>query len=190
MKTNPLPEPLVGLILAGGSARRMGRVEKALVRHRGRRLADYALDALRPHCARVYISTSRPGALAELGLEAVTDRYPGSGPLAGIQAGLEAARGSALLVLPCDVPGLEADDLEPLASAPDDGDAVIFRHADGTEPLVARYSPRALPVLDEALREGRLKVFDILEHLDARYLDFAGDPGRFRNLNYTRQIEP
>jgi len=46
----------IGLILAGGQARRMGGTDKASVRLNGRRLIDHVRNRLTPQVDRVLIS--------------------------------------------------------------------------------------------------------------------------------------
>jgi molybdopterin-guanine dinucleotide biosynthesis protein A len=144
----------VGLLLAGGAARRMGGQLKALLPFKGRPMASWGIAALSALCDRVVVSTAREGDLLEFGLSTVLDLHPGAGPLAGLQAGLRAAAGAPILALACDLPLIRAEDLAPLVEAAPGWDVVLYRQERGIEPLVAWYGPGALPAIDALLRGG------------------------------------
>lgn len=94
------------MILAGGQSRRMGQ-DKALLTWRGRPLYELAQALARELGAgQLLLSGPQIGGLA--------DRYPGQGPLAGIDACLQKAEADWVLVLPVDMPQLQADTLTPL----------------------------------------------------------------------------
>ena len=77
------------------------------------------------------------------------------GPLRGLVAGLRAARSGWNWVLACDLPQVRTAMLELLAESADDGvDAVVFRHGEHAEPLVALYHRRCLPEFEAALANG------------------------------------
>jgi molybdopterin-guanine dinucleotide biosynthesis protein A len=81
----------LGLVLAGGLARRMGGGDKALLRIGGATILDRVLDRLRPQCAGIVLNANGdPQRFARTGLPVVADDVPGfAGPLAGILAGLD-----------------------------------------------------------------------------------------------------
>ncbi|MCI0466199.1 MAG: molybdenum cofactor guanylyltransferase MobA [Beijerinckiaceae bacterium] len=81
----------VGILLAGGQARRMGGADKALLRLGGLPLLAHVIAALRPQCSALIISANGDlSRFAGFDLPAFTDTVPGfKGPLAGILAGLE-----------------------------------------------------------------------------------------------------
>ena len=87
----------IGLVLAGGAGRRMGRAKGGLRGAGGPTLALRAAEALAPICRGVLISV-RPGSDNPApGYPAVEDPPPaGRGPLAGIQAALESTDGADL----------------------------------------------------------------------------------------------
>jgi molybdenum cofactor guanylyltransferase len=83
--------PTLGLVLAGGLARRMGGGDKARIRIGGMTILERVLGRLKPQCSRVIINANGdPARFADAGLPVVTDGVPGfAGPLAGILAGLD-----------------------------------------------------------------------------------------------------
>lgn len=82
---------IVGVVLAGGLARRMGGGDKGLVALRGRPILDHVLERLSFQVDRIVINANGdPGRLANYGLPIVADAIEGfAGPLAGVLAGME-----------------------------------------------------------------------------------------------------
>jgi molybdenum cofactor guanylyltransferase len=83
--------PTVGLVLAGGLARRMGGGDKALIRVGKETILERALDRLAPQCATLLLNANGdPARFTTFGLPVVPDDVEGfAGPLAGILAGLD-----------------------------------------------------------------------------------------------------
>ena len=152
----------------------MGGRVKALEPFRGRPLVSYALAALQPHCGRILLSTNAPEFYGSLGLACVADRYPRQGPVAGLHAGLLAAGGAPLLVLPCDVPLIE--------SGPGH-DMAVYGHERGAEPLIGWYSPSALPTIERMLESGRAPAHGLIPLLDSVVVPWQHDLRRLSNLN-------
>jgi molybdenum cofactor guanylyltransferase len=90
MKTAQFP-PTLGLMLAGGLARRMGGGDKALLRIGGITILDRVLGRLRPQCSGIILNANGDlQRFAATGFPVVPDDVPGfAGPLAGILAGLD-----------------------------------------------------------------------------------------------------
>lgn len=89
---------VLGVVLAGGLARRMGGGDKGLVQLQGRPILDHVLERLRPQVGRIALNANGdPGRLSGYGLPVVADAIEGfAGPLAGVLAGMEwAARQGA-----------------------------------------------------------------------------------------------
>jgi molybdopterin-guanine dinucleotide biosynthesis protein A len=89
--------PTLGLVLAGGLARRMGGGDKPLTTIGGVTILDRVLKRLRPQCTALLINANGdPARFAATGLPVVADDVPDfAGPLAGILAGLDWAAAHA-----------------------------------------------------------------------------------------------
>ncbi|MEZ2407641.1 molybdopterin-guanine dinucleotide biosynthesis protein A [Bosea sp. OAE752] len=85
------PAPPLGLILAGGLARRMGGGDKPLRLLAGRSVLDHVVERLRGQCYGLLLNANGdPARFAAHGLPVVADSVPDfAGPLAGILAGLD-----------------------------------------------------------------------------------------------------
>jgi molybdopterin-guanine dinucleotide biosynthesis protein A len=108
--------PTVGLVLAGGLARRMGGGDKALIEVGGVAILDRVLERLRGACGPIILNANGDSArFARYGLPVVADSIPDfAGPLAGILAGLDWAAAHApaarwLASVPGDCPFLPHD---------------------------------------------------------------------------------
>jgi len=108
--------PTLGLVLAGGLARRMGGGDKARIRIGGSTILQRVLACLTPQCSGLIINANGDAArFADTGLPVVADSVPDfAGPLAGILAGLDWAAANApdiewLLSAPGDCPFLPKD---------------------------------------------------------------------------------
>jgi molybdopterin-guanine dinucleotide biosynthesis protein A len=145
------------LILAGGSARRMGGRQKALLTHEGQTLLERQQNVLTPLFARIAISSSDPFP----GMEILPDRI-GSGPLSGIEAGLAWAGSDHLFVVACDLPFIDTPTIERLAARRLHADIVVPR-AQQIQPLLGFYAPRCRPVIEKRLRASAFRVLDLLE---------------------------
>ena len=90
MADTPVP-PTLGLVLAGGLARRMGGGDKARIEIGGASILDRVLATLSAQCTGIIINANGdPGRFADTGVPVVPDNVAGHpGPLAGILAGLD-----------------------------------------------------------------------------------------------------
>ena len=88
--TSPIP-PTLGLVLAGGLARRMGGGDKARIEIGGVSILDRVLATLSAQCTGIIINANGDlKRFADTGLTVVPDSVPDfAGPLAGILAGLD-----------------------------------------------------------------------------------------------------
>ncbi|MBS4083903.1 MAG: molybdenum cofactor guanylyltransferase MobA [Rhizobiales bacterium] len=108
--TNKKP---LGLVLAGGLARRMGGGDKGMIKIGGQIILERVLERLKPQCSHIIINANgNPERFGFTGLPVVPDDIPNfAGPLAGILAGLDWAASNApdteyLLSAPGDCPFL------------------------------------------------------------------------------------
>ncbi len=102
----------LGVILAGGSSRRMG-TDKALVEIAGRQMIDCVIAPLAAVCERVIVVGRPPG---WLGMEAIPDLEPErKGPLSGLVAAMTAYPDHRLMVVGVDQPWLLRRTVEELS---------------------------------------------------------------------------
>ena len=162
------------IVLCGGRSRRLGR-DKALEEVGGKGLIERVIERLAPLGAEIVLVTSERSRhlFSHLGLEIVTDDFPGRGPLGGIYSGLKASPGTHSLVVACDMPFLNSDLLGRLVELAPGHDVVIPRLEGKVEPLHAVYSRALLVPIEEMVREGALKISDLLDRVKVRYVEAA-----------------
>ena len=105
---------VLGVILAGGRATRMGGGDKCLKQVAGVRLLDHVIARLGPQVGRLALNANGdPARFAEFGLPVLPDSVAGQpGPLAGVLAGLDWAAGqgvSAIVTAAGDTPFFPRD---------------------------------------------------------------------------------
>ncbi len=117
-------ESVLGLVLAGGLARRMGGGDKARIKIGGRTILERVLARLTPQCTAVILNANGdPARFADTGLPVVADTVPDfAGPLAGILAGLDWVAAHApdiadVVSVPGDCPFLPGDLVARLSAA-------------------------------------------------------------------------
>jgi molybdenum cofactor guanylyltransferase len=160
--------PTLGLVLAGGLARRMGGGDKTLQEIGGVPILARVLSRFRPQCSDVILNANGdPARFAGFDLPVVTDEMADfAGPLAGVLAGLDWAakhkpEAQWIASVPGDCPFLPRDLVARLHAA---------RHAEGTaiacaksgdwrHPVAALWPTRLRDDLRQALRaEGLHKI--------------------------------
>jgi len=109
-------ESIVGVLLAGGLARRFGGGDKCLIELAGRPLLDHVIARAGPQVDRLLLNANgAPDRFQDYGLDVVADVVEGyAGPLAGVLTALEWARdnmpGAVWVVsFPTDAPLLPTD---------------------------------------------------------------------------------
>lgn len=168
-----------GIILAGGSSRRMGR-DKATLPWADGTLLQWAARCLAAVTDEVLVIGAPHG---------LPDRLPGHGPLGGMVTGLEAMRGQRAVVVACDHPFLSADLLSWLRDLTPQAQATVPLVQGQAQPLLAVYRADVLPVARQQLEHGQLRLGALLERLTVRWVaegelrSFDPELRSFRNLN-------
>lgn len=150
------PVDCAGVVLTGGSSRRLG-FDKAAVLLGRETLAARAVRVLGSVCSPIV--EVGPG---QTGVRAVREQPPGSGPLAGLLAGADALRADSVVLLGCDLVRVERPVLALLAGW--DGAASVVPVVGGVPQLVcARYGADALEAARRLLSTGERSLRALLE---------------------------
>ncbi|WP_239308837.1 molybdenum cofactor guanylyltransferase [Frankia sp. Cj3] len=104
------------VVLAGGSARRLGGADKPLATVGGRTLLDRVLAAVATAREVIVVGPVRPVRLARP-VAWTCERPPGGGPVAALAAGLELVSAPLVAVLAADLPFLTAGTVAALVRA-------------------------------------------------------------------------
>ena len=178
---------LTALLLAGGRSRRFG-TDKARAVVDGTPMLRRVYETARALTPHVLLSVRADGDfyfdLVPPEVPRLLDPVPEAGPLAGLVAGLRAARTPWLLALACDLPFLnEATLRRLLAACPSAVDAVVPVTSDGRrQPLCALYRVDAVrPVAESRLAAGRYALQALLDQLSIAMLAVPDVP--LHNVN-------
>jgi molybdopterin-guanine dinucleotide biosynthesis protein A len=163
-------EDTLGLMLAGGLARRMGGGDKARIRIGGTTILERVLARLAPQCGRLIINANGdPARFADMGLPVIADSVPGfAGPLAGILAGLDwaatHAQGTAWIVSAAgDCPFLPKDLVRRLHEARITSGAALAcaRSGEQTHPVIGLWPAALREDLRRALVDENMRKIDL-----------------------------
>lgn len=188
---------ITGLILAGGRGQRMGGVDKGLQPWRGRPLVDHALARLAPQVCEVMISANRNAVLyaARTARVLADESNDFVGPLAGILAGLRAARTPWLAVVPCDSPRLPPDLVARLAQGCGESRGAVVQRDHGPaglrlEPVCCLLSAALADDLARYLAQGGRKVEAWVSlHATPVRFDRPDDAAAFANVNTPADLQ-
>ena len=194
MSLDSSPLPCSILLLAGGRGQRMGGQDKGLLAWRGEPLIAHLQRLTRPLTDDLIISCNRnQDRYAPYADHLVSDDSPDfPGPLAGIRAGLAAARHTHLLVLPCDVPNLDAQLLSALRDTAQRQPQVpvMVRHGEFWEPLICIIPTHLRSEVEQAWHAGERSPRKIFLQLGGVGLECTADDPRLANLNTPELLHP
>jgi molybdenum cofactor guanylyltransferase len=186
--------PVSVTVLAGGRGQRLGADKATIEIAPGHTLLQRALALVAPLSNDVIVVRRPDQALAAPGARVVTDLPPFEGPLAGILAGLEAAREEWSLVVACDMPFLDRPMLRYLMTLRPGHDVVVPSLEVGMEPLHALYHRRAAPAIRAALERGERRLVSFYRALRVRAVTpeelepFDRDGRAFFNINTSEDL--
>lgn len=154
---------VTGVLLAGGKSRRMGK-DKRFLLVGGRPLYERSLAVLQALFQQVRIVIAQDSPPLSSDVPVLRDLVPNCGTLGGIYTGLKEAATEHIFTVACDMPFLNPAVIRYLVSLKGPADIVIVLVRQGLQPTHALYSRRCLPVFEEMVRTGRLKVQDCIGH--------------------------
>jgi len=169
--------------------------DKAFLELQGHSLLSIALEVAKSICDNVYIVGPK-SKFAEF-VEVVEDQYAGRGPLAGIDAALQATATPLNLVLAVDLPFLTASFLTYLVEQSRLSKALVTvpQAGKGFQPLCAVYHQGLRGAVRRALEQGENKIDSLFSAVPVRVISEAELQGRgfsaslFDNLNTKRDLE-
>lgn len=168
-------------IIAGGEGKRLGQPKWGIELGGGPMIARVAaaLSAVASDGEATVVARNR---IEVAGLRVITDSPPAGfdeagGPLVGLFTALRDAQSEWFIAAACDLPFV-TDELfrRLLSECSDDLDAVVPVQPDGTpQPLCAAYRVAAcLPAAKQAIADGRLSMFGLLDRVRTRFVPFEG----------------
>jgi molybdopterin-guanine dinucleotide biosynthesis protein A len=194
----PIP-PTLGLVLAGGLARRMGGGDKARIEIGGVSILDRVLATLSAQCPRMVINANGdPARFEDTGLPVVPDNVSGHpGPLAGVLAGLDWLAAQRLGIewmvsVPGDCPFLPDDLVERLHAARREAGVPLAcaRSGEWRHPVVALWPVALREDLRKALVEDDMRKIEVwTARHGVAIADWPADPvDPFLNVNTPEDV--
>lgn len=180
------PNDIVGLLLAGGLARRMGGGDKALRTLGGRTVLQRIIDTISPQVSTLLLNANGdPARFAEYGLPVVPDVIEGfAGPLAGVLTGLEwmaenRPEAQWLLTVPSDAPFMPKDLVVRLKAEMErnNGQLACASTNGRTHPVVGLWPVALKGDLRKAMVEEDMRKIDLwTARYDIVHVEFSTDP--------------
>jgi molybdenum cofactor guanylyltransferase len=175
---------VVGLLLAGGQARRMGGGDKSLRRLGDRTILEHVIARARPQVAALVLNANGdPTRFARFGLPVAADVIEGfAGPLAGVLTGMEWARAHRpacawIATVATDTPFFPEDLVSRMCQAVGDADLACSSSKGRAHPVFGLWPVRLADDLRRAMVEDEIRKVDVWT---ARYrlveVEFAAEP--------------
>ena len=188
---------MTGILLAGGKSRRMGQ-DKRTLKIGGDQLLTRVIQVFEELFPEILIVVADISpVVAGLNHRVVTDLIPNRATAGGLYTGLFHSTHSYAFAAACDMPFLDPRIIRKICAEPLSSDVVMVRLATGLQPMHSRYSKRCLPVLEEMIKGGNLRLQDIAtnNNLSVNILDEESirelDPQfrSFLNVNTLTDLE-
>ena len=189
-----------GIILAGGLARRLGGVDKALIGIGGETILHRLVERLAPQCAGIALNANGdPSRFAGWAFPVIPDGVAGyAGPLAGLLAGLDHVAATHpkiadVVTVPADTPFIPRDLVAKLRAARSQARCriAVARSADRAHHAVALWPVALRDELRHALiAENLRQVSAFIARYEACVAEWSAAPfDPFFNVNEPSDIE-
>ncbi|PLY42959.1 molybdenum cofactor guanylyltransferase MobA [Lelliottia sp. F153] len=182
---------VLGVVLAGGRATRMGGKDKGLQELNGKPLWQHVADALRVQVGAIAVSANRHiDIYQQSGYSVYQDalaNYPG--PLAGMLSVMQQADDKWFLFCPCDMPFIPSVLAERLVEQRKDAPVVWVHDGERDHPAITLISRKLCPDLRAYLASGERRVMVFMRQSGGHSVDFSDLKEAFVNVNTTEDLQ-
>lgn len=192
------PESVVGIILAGGLARRMGGGDKCLLPLAGKTLLQRTIDRAQPQVTQLLLNANGNSLrFARTRLPVVPDVFPDNlGPLAGIHAGLnwmqtKSPTAEWLVSFASDTPFFPTDLAEQFLSAVSSGTKLVVASSKlNIHPVFALWHISLKVEIETQLKTGKApRLQEWMKNHNPVQVDFPADKYEpFFNINTPQDL--
>ena len=178
---------ITGIVLAGGHSSRMGE-DKSLMKLNGKTLVEYSIDALRPLCDKVIISSNNPN-YTFTGCEVWPDELPDQAPIIGIYSCLKRSETELNIILSCDIPLISTSMIGFLVTKSGANNITVPIHENGKiEPLCGVYKKSSLEILKEFIDIKNFRLNECIRSASHQFIPVddqipCNTPNLFLNIN-------
>lgn len=156
---------MTGALLAGGQSRRMG-FNKALIKIDGSTIIERSVRLFKDGFDEVMIIANDVAAYENLDTRIYTDIYKGAGSLGGIYTALFHSASDYAFIAACDMPLLDLPSIKRMLEQDRKSDALIPFINGKFHPLHGLYSKRCMKTIEAMIKEGNLKINDLLSKIN------------------------
>lgn len=193
MPRNPsLKKNITGVILAGGLARRMGKIDKGLILINGKPLIEFIIEAVKPQVDTLIINANRnQETYKKYGHTVISDSYGDyQGPLSGMSSCMSVADSEYILTVPCDSPFIPADLADRLYRRLKKGHADISVATNGRriQPVFALIKVELRDHLLAFLDRGERRMDKWYSEQNMVKADFSDEKQAFVNINTPEKL--
>ncbi|EFC53617.1 TPA: molybdenum cofactor guanylyltransferase MobA [Enterobacter cancerogenus] len=178
-------QEIIGVVLAGGRATRMGGKDKGLQLLNGKPLWQHVADALASQVsARVLSANRHIDIYQRSGLPVYQDTladYPG--PLAGMLSVMQQDQGEWFVFCSCDTPFIPACLVERMVQQRGDSPVVWAHDGERDHPTIALIHKSLIPALQDYLAAGERRVMVFMRQSGGHSVDFSDLKSAFVNVN-------
>lgn len=172
------------------------KFNKAFADINGQRVIDILVSKFNRNLSETIVICNEPEFFSDIEARVHTDIIPRLGPLSGIHAGLSYAKHNTIFVCGCDMPFVSVEIIDYLVSLLDSHDSVVLDIDGRLQPTAAVYHRRCLPLINQCLEKGWLKLTRLFcEQLNAVIIkekdlqSFGNLEQMFFNINDVNDLE-
>ncbi|MDR0176237.1 molybdenum cofactor guanylyltransferase MobA [Enterobacter sichuanensis] len=186
-----LNQEIIGVVLAGGRATRMGGKDKGLQCLNGKPLWQCVADTLADQVTTMVISANRHiDTYQRSGYAVYPDNlkdYPG--PLAGMLSVMQQSQGEWFIFCPCDTPFIPPCLVERLFRLRGTAPVVWVHDGERDHPAIALMHRSLAPALQEYLTAGERRVMVFMRESGGHSVDFSDVKAAFVNVNTCEELQ-
>jgi len=181
---------IIGVVLAGGRATRMGGEDKGLQLLKDKPLWQHVADTLAAQVSAMALSANRHIDIYQRSgypvyQDNLTD-YPG--PLAGMLSVMQQSQGEWFLFCPCDTPFIPACLAERLVQQRGSSSVVWVHDGERDHPTIALMHRSLIPDLQHYLATGERRVMMFMRQAGGHTVGFSDLKPAFVNVNTTEDL--
>ena len=184
-------QEIIGVVLAGGRATRMGGKDKGLQLLNGKPLWQHVADTLAGQVTTIAISANRHiDTYRQSGYAVYQDsleNYPG--PLAGMLSVMQQSQGEWFIFCPCDTPFIPSCLVERLFLLRGTAPVVWVHDGERDHPAVALMHRSLAPALLAYLAAGERRVMVFMRESGGHSVDFSDVKSAFVNVNTSEDLQ-
>jgi len=181
---------VLGVVLAGGRATRMGGRDKGLQELNGKPLWQHVADTLSTQVDAIAISANRHiDIYQQSGYPVYQDNlgnYPG--PLAGILSVMQQSENEWFLFCPCDTPFIPTCLMERLLRYRGEAPVVWANDGERDHPTIVLINRALISDLKVYLDAGERRVMIFMRQSGGHSVDFSDQKSAFINVNTTEDL--